>query len=71
MVTFKSPDTGKIYEIDSTTEKRGFSDTLITRYTIYDNGKWAQVAYNKDEILESIRCYENPNRWANVGSRFD
>jgi len=71
MQTFTSPDTGKVYDIVTSTSKRGFSDNLTTTYTIYDDGTWAQVAYSEDQILESVRCYENPNRWANVGSRFD
>ena len=70
-MTFTSPDTGKVYDIAISTHKRGISGTLTTKYTIYDDGKWAQVAYSEDQILESVRCYENPNRWAGVGSRFD
>ena len=70
-MTFTSPDTGKVYDIVTSTSQRGFSAGLTTTFTIYDDGKWAQVAYSEDQILESVRCYENPNRWANVGSRFD
>lgn len=71
MMTFTSPDTGKVYEIQTSTSQRGFQDHLTTTYTIYDDGNFAQVAYSEDQILESVRCYENPNRWVNVGSRFD
>jgi len=70
-MTFTSPDTGKVYDIVTSTSQRGFHAGLTTTFTIYDDGKWAQVAYSEDQILESVRCYENPNRWANVGSRFD
>jgi len=71
MFQFTSPDTGKIYDIKYSTHQRGFSQELTHQYDIYDNGNWCQQSFSESSILEQIRCYEQPTRWDNIGSRFD
>ena len=68
------------YTIKTTTEKRAFGGILegkplemreIEVYNIYCNDVWVNATRDINSIPELIECHKNPNRWANVGSRFD
>lgn len=67
MTTYKSPETGKIYEIVAKEETRmvgdwyageGLHPEIRTKYDIYFEGKWVQFALSETGIERSVANYE-------------
>jgi hypothetical protein len=70
----------KGYEIKVTTSKRkagGFLEGCemyeveTTQYSIYDNGTLKSFCFDKEDLDRMIDQIERPERYRNMGSRFD
>ena len=79
--TFMSPDTGKVYTIVASTSERGawdsdgnYAPVTVTQYSIYDNERMVQFAFDKANIAQQVKHYEMPGYDDPKGimsSRFD
>ena len=76
-MTFTSPDTGKVYTIIESQSERGawdaqgnYAPIVVTQYSIYDDNKMVQFAFDNAGIARSVRHYEGfTDGW--TSSRFD
>jgi hypothetical protein len=75
--TYTSPDTGKLYHIVESQSERGawdengnYAPKVVTQYSIYDDMKMVQFAFDENGIAKSVRHYEGfHDGW--TSSRFD
>ena len=79
--TYTSPDTGKVYTIITTTSERGAWDSdgnyapiPVTQFSIYDDEKMVQFAFDENQIARQVKHYEMPgfdDPKGIMSSRFD
>jgi hypothetical protein len=62
---YTSPDTGKVYHIVSSQSERGawdnqgnYAPKVYTQFSIYDNNKMVQFAFDAHTIAKSVKHYE-------------
>ena len=67
LTTFTSPDTGTTYTVVKSYSERGawdsngnYAPVTTKQYSIYDNEKMVQFAFDKEGIARSVRHYEFP-----------
>lgn len=78
--TYTSPTTGVTYEVRPHLQTRMAGGMLegcpmylqeYIQYDIYRDNFWVQFSLDKDTISESVDVIERPERYAEIGSRFD
>ena len=74
--TYTSPDTNKTYTVVESQSERGawdengnYAPVVVTQYSIYDDTKMVQFAFDVEGIARSVKHYELPG--PDVSSRFD
>lgn len=74
---YTSPDTKKVYTIIESQSERGawdengnYAPKVVTQFSIYDDNKMVQFAFDEQTIAQSVRHYEGyHDGW--TSSRFD
>ena len=74
--TYTSPDTNKTYTVVESQSERAAWDSdgnyaprVVTQYSIYDDTRMVQFAFDQEGIARSVKHYEMPG--PDVSSRFD
>ncbi len=74
--TYVSPDTNKTYTVIESQSERGawdadgnYAPIVVTQFSIYDDTRMVQFAFDKEGIARAVKHYELPG--PDVSSRFD
>lgn len=78
MKVYTSPDTNKVYTIIESQSERGswdddgnYAPIAVTQYSIYDDTKMVQFAFDVNDIQNAVKHYEFPGYDGWTTSRFD